>query len=161
MSRCPCRPHGDYEMTDTRIADYDIVMENEIRLLFTDIYPDQPEIVDRMCYDPTMPDHVATKVAYRGDVVVGQANIFLHKSLDGNANLGFRVHPSVRRQGIAATLSSEAIKDARSKGVTVLYIRTGEDNFAAIAVARKLGFSRDDSLFPEMRLAVFTKKLAT
>jgi RimJ/RimL family protein N-acetyltransferase len=146
-------------MTDTRIVDYDIVMRSEIRRLFADIYPDQPDIVERMCYDPTVPNHVATKVAYRDDVMVGQANIFLHKALNGNANLGFHVHPSMRKQGIATTLSREAIINARSKGITILYIRTHEDNFAAIAVARNLGFTRDDSQFAEKGLAVFVKQL--
>ncbi|HMK75610.1 MAG TPA: GNAT family N-acetyltransferase [Thermodesulfobacteriota bacterium] len=146
-------------MNDTRIADYDIVMRDEIRRLFADIYPDQPEIVDRMCYDPTMPSHVTTKVAYRGESLVGQANIFFHKALNGNANLGFHVHPLMRRQGIATALSGEAIKDARSKGITVLYIRTPEDNFPAIAVAHSLGFTCDDSRFAEKGLAVFMKQL--
>ena len=146
-------------MNDIRIADYDIVMRDEIRHLFADIYPDQPDSVDRMCYDPTIPNHVTTKVAYMGDVMVGQANIFLHKALNGNANLGFHVHPLTRRQGIAAMLSREAIKNARSKGITVLYIRTHEDNFAAIAVARNLGFTRNDSRFPQKGLAVFVKQL--
>jgi ribosomal protein S18 acetylase RimI-like enzyme len=65
----------------------------------------------------------------------------------------------MRRRGIVTKLSSEAIKVARSKGITVLYIRTTEDNFAAIAVARKLGFTRDDSHFSEMGLAVFVKQM--
>jgi RimJ/RimL family protein N-acetyltransferase len=146
-------------MTDTRIADYDILMRGEIRSLFFDIYPDQPDIVDRMCYDPAIPNHVATKVAYREDAIVGQANIFFHKALDWNANLGFHVHPSMRGQGIATALSMAAIKDAQSKGITVLYIRTHVGNFAAIAVARKLGFTRDDSRFVEKGLAVFMKQL--
>lgn len=146
-------------MTVTKIADYDILMEREICRLFEDIYPDQPEIVDRMRYDPALPNHITTKIAYSGDTMIGQANIFLHKALDGNANLGFHVHPSMRGRGIATTLSREAIKDARSKRVTVLYIRTHENNFAAIAVARKLGFTRDDCRFAEMGLAVFMKQM--
>jgi RimJ/RimL family protein N-acetyltransferase len=146
-------------MTDIRIADYDILMVGEIRHLFADIYPDQPDIVDRMCYDPAIPNHVATKVAYRDNALVGQANIFFHKALNGSANLGFHVHPSMRRQGIATILSTEAIKDARSKGITSLYIRTHEHNLTAIATARSLGLTRDDSRFAEPGLAVFTKQL--
>jgi RimJ/RimL family protein N-acetyltransferase len=146
-------------MTDTRIVDYDIFMKGKIRRLFADIYPDQPEIVDRMCYDPSIPNHVATKVAYVGDAMVGQTNIFLHKALDGNANLGFHVHPSIRGRGIATILSNEVINVARSKGISVLYIRTLKDNFAAIAVAGKLGFHRDDSRFADMGFAVYVKHL--
>jgi RimJ/RimL family protein N-acetyltransferase len=150
---------GDYEMTDIRIVDYDILMKDEIRHFFADIYPDQPEIAGRMCYDPTMPNHIVTKVAYRADTIAGQANIFLHRALYGNANLGFHVHPSMRGRGIATALSRKAIKDARLKGISVLYIRTLADNFAAIAVAGNLGFTRDDSQFAEAGLAVFRKQL--
>ena len=146
-------------MIDTRITDYDILMGAEIRRLFGDIYPDQPEMVDRMCYDPASSNHITTKVAFSGDTIVGQANIFLHRALDWNANLGFHVQSSMRGEGIATSLSSEAIKDARLKGITVLYVRTHEDNFAAIAVTRKLGFTLDERLFAEEGLAVFIKQL--
>ena len=84
-------------MTDIRIADYDIFMADKIRRLFSYIYLYNPKIVFKMSYDPTRQDHVATKVAYLGEDIVGQANIFLHKALDGNANIGFHVHPSTRR----------------------------------------------------------------
>jgi RimJ/RimL family protein N-acetyltransferase len=144
-------------MANIRIADYDILMVDKIRHLFSAIYPDCPDIVAKLCYDPTMKDHIATKVAYLGEDIVGQANIFLHKALDGNANLGFHVHPSTGRRGIATLLSREAIKDAQSKGISVLYIRTNEDNFAAIAVARKLGFIRDDRRFADKGVIVFVK----
>jgi RimJ/RimL family protein N-acetyltransferase len=96
-------------------------------------------------------------VAYLGEVIVGQANIFLHKALNGSANLGFHVHPSRRERGIATYLSSEVIKVARSKGLSIFYIRTRKDNFAAIAVAGKLGFTRDDSLFADKGITLFKK----
>lgn len=133
-------------------------MADKIRRLFSYIYPDNPDIVFKMTYDSARQDHVATKVAYWGEDIVGQANIFLQKALDGNVNLGFHVHPSTRRQGIATKLSSEAIKEARSKGISLIYIRTHEDNFAAIAVACKLGFTRDDRRFADKGIAVFMKK---
>lgn len=154
-----CWPRSDCDMTDTKIVDYDIHLQLEIRRLFTDIYPDQPGIVDRICYDPTTPNHIATKVAYVGGAMVGQANIFMHKDLAGNANLGFHVHPSMRGRGIATTLSSEVINVARLKRISVLYIRTRQENIAALAVAGKLGFARDDSRFADMGLAVFVKHL--
>ena len=146
-------------MTDIRITDYDISMTDQVRRLFVGIYPDQPDLVKKMCYDPARPDHVATKVAFLGKDIVGQANIFLHKALNGNANLGFHVHPSARKRGIATHLSSEALKDAGAIGIKLCYIRTHVENFAAIAVAHSLDFIRDDSLFAEEGLAVFTKRL--
>jgi ribosomal protein S18 acetylase RimI-like enzyme len=68
------------------------------------------------------------------------------------------VHPSTRNLGIATDLSGEALKVAQSKGISVFYLRTHEDNFAAIAVARKLGFTRDDMRFTDKGIAVFIKK---
>jgi RimJ/RimL family protein N-acetyltransferase len=144
-------------MTDISIADYDVLMAEKIRHLFSDIYPNHPDVADKMCYDPTRQDHVATKVAYLGDDIVGQANIFLHKAIGGNANLGFHVHSSMRERGIATYLSNEVIKVARTKGIRVFYIRTHEDNFAAIAVASKLGFTRDDSRFADKGIALLKK----
>lgn len=150
--------HSDCETTYLRIVDYDVGMRDDVRRLFADIYPDRPETADRMCYDPAVSNHVTTKVAFRGEAMVGQANVFLQKALGGNANLGFHVHPSVRKRGIATALSREAIRDARSRGISDLYIRTGTDNVAAMAVARKLGFARDDGRFPETGLAVFVSR---
>jgi hypothetical protein len=77
-------------MVDIKIVDYDISMADKICRLFAGIYPDQPEIVAKMCYDPAKQDHVATKVAYWGKDIVGQSNIFIHKALDGNANLNIK-----------------------------------------------------------------------
>jgi RimJ/RimL family protein N-acetyltransferase len=145
-------------MTDIRIADYDVSMADKIYRLFTDIYPNHPDITNKMCYEPTRKDHVATKAAYLGEDIVGQANIFLCKDLYLSANLGFHVHPSTRNLGIATDLSGEALKVAQSKGISVFYLRTHEDNFAAIAVARKLGFTRDDMRFTDKGIAVFIKK---
>lgn len=139
------------------IIDYGISMTDKIRHLFSAIYPGQPDIMEKVCYDSARQDHLSTKVALVGQAIVGQANIFHHKALDGNANLGFHIHPSVRNQGIATALSNEAIKEASSKGMTVLYIRTHEDNFPAIAVAKKLGFCEDHSKFAEKGFRVFIK----
>jgi ribosomal protein S18 acetylase RimI-like enzyme len=146
-------------MDDIRIVDYDIQMKDRVRRLFKDIYPDSPEIVDRLCYDPAAPGHVVTRVACCGEDVVGQANIFFRGDLNGDANLGFHVHPSVRARGIATALSFETMKDASSKGVSVLFVRTKEDNFAAIVVAAKLGFAPDESELHQAGLAIFKKQL--
>lgn len=145
-------------MIDIKIADYNLLMTDKIRCLFAAIYPDHPGLAAKMCYDPSRQDHIASKVAFFGEDIVGQANIFLHKALEGNANLGFHVHPLMRRRGIATALSRELIKDARSKGINVLYIQTHEDNWAAIAVAQHLGFFQDCSSFADaVGLRVFIR----
>jgi RimJ/RimL family protein N-acetyltransferase len=145
-------------MTDIRIADYNLLMTDKVRRLFLYIYPENPTIVLKMSYNPMRQDHVATKVAYLGEDIVGQANIFLHSALEGNANLGFHVCPQTRRRGIATDLSNEAIRNALVKGIRIFYIRTHEDNIGAIAVARKLGFARDDSRFTDKEIVIFKKE---
>ena len=134
-------------------------MVEQIRRLFEDIYPDQPDIVDRVCYDPKIKNHISTKVAFLKQEIIGQANIFFHKALNGNANLGFHVHPSKRRLGIATSLSNEALKDALSKGISLFYIMTEKDNCAAIAVARKLGFIPVENKFSENNLKILEKQI--
>jgi RimJ/RimL family protein N-acetyltransferase len=146
-------------MMSIRIEDYDISMVEQIRRLFADIYPDQPDIVDRVCYDPNRHDHISTKVAYSDQEIIGQVNIFYHKNLNGNANLGFHVHPSKRGYGIATTLSNEALKDAHFKGISLFYIRTNKDNYAAIAVAKKLGFIPIKNEFAENNLRIFERQI--
>ena len=134
-------------------------MKTQVRILFRSIYPEQPDIAERMCYDKDMPNHITTKVAFDGDILIGQANIFFKKELDGIANLGFHIHPEKRRRGIAKALSIEAINVAEAKGISDLYIRTHEDNIAAIAVAKSLSFVRDDSRFSTEGIIVFWKEL--
>lgn len=146
-------------MTDISIVDYDDEMKTQVKDLFCTIYPEQPDIADRMCYGKDLPEHIATKVAFDADLLVGQANIFLKKTLDEIANLGFHVHPDWRRRGLAKAMSIKAIKDAKAKGISDLYIRTQEENIAAIAVAKSLSFIRDDSGFSAERIIVFRKAL--
>jgi RimJ/RimL family protein N-acetyltransferase len=146
-------------VTDISIVDYDDEMKTQVKDLFCTIYPEQPDIADRMCYDKDLPEHIATKVAFDAELLVGQANIFLKKTLDEIANLGFHVHPDWRRRGLAKAMSIKAIKDAKAKGISDLYIRTQEENIAAIAVAKSLSFIRDDSGFSAERIIVFRKAL--
>ena len=146
-------------MADISIVDYDNEMKTQMKGLFCIIYPEQPDIADRMCYDKDLPEHITTKVAFDGDLLIGQANIFLKKSLDEIANLGFHVHPAWRRRGLTKAMSIKAIKDAKAKGISDLYIRTHEDNIAAIAVAKSLSFIRDDNRFSSEGIVVFRKEL--
>lgn len=134
-------------------------MVQQIRHLFADIYPDQPDILNRVCYDPKRQDHISTKVAYIDQEIIGQANIFYHKALKGNANLGFHVHPSKRKLGIATALSNEAIKVAHSKGISLFYIMTNKDNYPAIAVAKKLGFVPVGDNFTKNNITILKKQL--
>jgi GNAT superfamily N-acetyltransferase len=105
-------------MDDIRIIEYENEMKEQVRSLLQIIYPDKPLLAEKLSYDIPISNHVTTKIAVQGDSVIGQANIFIKAELYGNANLGFHVHPEKRLQGIAKSLSMEAIKTAKSKGIT-------------------------------------------
>lgn len=134
-------------------------MKSLVHTLFCCIYPDLPDMADRMSYDKCMPNHITTQVAFDGESIVGQANIFLKAEFDGKANLGFHVHPEKRMLGLAKALSRKAIAVATVKGIIEIYIRTRGDNDAAIAVANSLRFNRDDSQFSDRGIIVFRKSL--
>ncbi|WP_084813717.1 GNAT family N-acetyltransferase [Desulfogranum japonicum] len=73
--------------------------------------------------------------------------------------MGFHVHPSNRKLGIATTLSNDALKDAQSKGSSLFYIMTNKDNYPAIAIARKLGFDPVGNKFAKNNITIFKKQL--
>ena len=146
-------------MNEIKIVDYENDMKILIRELFRSIYPGQNYIVEKMCYDKEAPGHIVTKVAFDGDMIAGQANIFIKKKLGGSPNLGCHVHPDKRRQGIAKALSMEAINVAKSKGIKEIYILMDKNNNASIAVARSLGFIRDSSKYEDKETLVFRKIL--
>jgi RimJ/RimL family protein N-acetyltransferase len=146
-------------MDDIRIIEYEDKMKEQVRSLFRSIYSDQPNMTEKMSYDVAMSNHVTTKIALQGDSVIGQANIFKKAELDGNANLGFHVHPEKRLQGIAKSLSIKAIETAERKGLTKLYVVTDKGNRAAIAVAGSIGFDKVDFQYVDEDMVVFMKKL--
>jgi GNAT superfamily N-acetyltransferase len=50
------------------------------------------------------------------------------------------VHPDYRRRGIAQTLTQRAMKHARDKKTTAIWLHVRDDNFGAIALYTNLGF---------------------
>lgn len=146
-------------MDDIRIIEYENKMKGQVRSLFRSIYPDQPNMAEKMSYDVALSNHVTTKIALQGDSIIGQANIFKKAELNGNANLGFHVHPEKRLQGIAKSLSISAIETAKSKGITKVYVVTGKGNSAAIGVASSIGFDKVDFQYVDEDMVVFLKKL--
>ena len=146
-------------MKNIKIVDYENEMKSLVRALFCSIYPDLPGIADKMRYDSQAHNHITTQVAFEGEPIIGQANIFLKPELSGKANLGFHVHPEKRKQGVAKALSRKAITIATSKGINEIYIRTHKDNKSAVAVANSLDFIREDSSFEDKQIIVFRKTL--
>jgi len=124
-------------------------MSKEIRNLFLTIYPNRPDIADKMCFDENMDRSVSTKVAIVDGRVIGQANIFLFKNNSEIANLGYHIHPDFHKMGIGSKLSQQAIEDAKNKGVKILLVRTDNYNVASINLAKKLGFIEPSDEFIE------------
>ena len=149
----------DSKMNDIRIFEYENEMKEQVRTLFRSIYPDEPFMAEKMGYDVTLPNHITTKIALQGDSVIGQANIFNKAELNGNANLGFHVHPEKRLQGVAKSICLKAIETAKSKGITKVYIVTNKDNKGAIAVAGSIGFYKDNFRYFNEDMVVFLKIL--
>ena len=149
----------DYCMKNIKIVDYENKMKSLVRTLFCSIYTDLPGMAGKMSYDNLIPNHITTQVAFEGELIIGQANIFLKNELAGKANLGFHVHPEKRKHGVAKALSRKAITVATSKGISEIYIRTHKDNKAAIAVANSLGFIREGSRIPDKEITVYRKTL--
>ena len=144
-------------MKNIRIVAYENKMKPQVRTLFRTIYPDLPDMADRMTYDDQIPNHITTQVALEGDSIIGQANIILKPELSGMANLGFHFHPEKRKLGVAKALSRKAITIAASKGINEIYIRTHKGNTAAIAVADSLAFTRIDSSNEDDEMILFKK----
>jgi RimJ/RimL family protein N-acetyltransferase len=142
-------------MNDIRIIDYENEMKESVLSLFKTIYPDDPFILRKISYDVTFPNHITTKIALKGASIIGQANIFTKSELNGNANLGFHVHPDNRLQGVAKSLSLKAIETAKSKGVSRIYIITQKENHPAIAVAVSIGFCKVNLQYVDKDMVVF------
>lgn len=133
-----------------RIEDYkQKEMSNQIKDLFLAIYPEKPEIAERMCFDENIDRHISTKVAIVDNKIVGQVNIFLMKDNSEIANLGYHVHPNYHKRGIGKAISEEAIKIAKKKGVKILLVRTDESNVGSINLGKKLGFIEPPKEFLE------------
>ena len=61
---------------------------------------------------------------------------------DGTVEIGYRVHPAWRRQGLATELAGGLIGWAREQGVSRCLASTAPDNAASQAVLARLGFVR-------------------
>lgn len=110
--------------------------------LFKQIYPGwTKEERGKMCYDEKKSGHISTKLGFANEAIVGQSNIFRIGNFKNIANLGYHIHPNHRRRGHALSLCKEAIETAKQNGVNLLIIRTEKTNFAAIKLAKKLGFT--------------------
>jgi len=127
---------------NVEILDYSFVDCGKLILsLFENIYPDWTKDEKRkMCYDEEDDGHVSTKVAFMDGKIIGQSNVFKIRGFNNIANLGYHVHSDYREKGVAFALCGSAIGKAKLGGVDFFVVRTNETNFAAIGLAKKLGF---------------------
>jgi RimJ/RimL family protein N-acetyltransferase len=124
-----------------RIIEYTNDCKEAVRALFLDIYPDRPDVADRMGYDVETDRHVTTKLARVGEKIVGQAGVFYLKDLPRVAGIGWHVHPKFRRRGIGSLLAKTALAEAGRRGVKRVIVEAATGNLASIALAKNLGFA--------------------
>ncbi|HEX9032843.1 MAG TPA: GNAT family N-acetyltransferase [Streptosporangiaceae bacterium] len=98
------------------------------------------------------PPHIHL-VAVLGGAVAGYVRLKPPTPLPENAHVlmvaGIAVHPSARRQGVAAALLTAAEQYAVERGAPKLSLRVLGSNEAAIALYERLGFEREGVLRDE------------
>lgn len=92
-----------------------------------------------------------TLVRRRDDAVLARAAFWDLEPLStswGIRTAGLRhieVEKAYRRSGLASYLLSEAFNDLQKRGISMVEAHTMQDNFAAIALYKKLGFTQVDA----------------
>jgi ribosomal-protein-alanine N-acetyltransferase len=84
-----------------------------------------------------------------GDVV-GRCGFHARPDADGMVELGYRVQPQWRRQGLATELATGMLAWAREQGARRCVASTVPDNLASQAVLAKLGFVRTGEWMDEV-----------
>ena len=74
--------------------------------------------------------------------VVARGGFHAPPDADGTVELGYRVAPAHRRQGLASELAAGLLDFAREQGATRCLGSTAPDNLASQAVLARLGFVR-------------------
>lgn len=87
-------------------------------------------------------------LACEGDKIAGAALCYELPHPDGNDTLYVHeldTHPDFRRRGVATQLMAEAMKRAKQRGLSEVWLGADQDNPAANALYRKLGPSEVES----------------
>lgn len=93
--------------------------------------------------DPTeLPWLYRAAVLRETGVVVARAGFHAPPDADGTVEIGYRVLPQWRRQGLATELATGLIGWAREQGALRCLASTGPDNAASQTVLARLGFVR-------------------
>jgi ribosomal-protein-alanine N-acetyltransferase len=82
--------------------------------------------------------------------VVGKVGFHAPPAADGGVEIGYRVTPSYRRQGLASEMSVALIRWAAEQGATSCLASIRPDNVPSLAVATKLGFVRTGEQMDEI-----------
>lgn len=95
--------------------------------------------------------------------VVGRGGLHAPPDADGMVEVGYRVHPAWRRQGLATEIAAGLIGWARDNGAARVVASTAPDNAASQAVLARLGFVRTGEWMDQVDglELVFTLELAS
>jgi RimJ/RimL family protein N-acetyltransferase len=121
-----------------------VAAENDLWLTYDRSRADERRNVKSVRRDP----NVAVFVAETPEGVVGRLSIARDRGPHSPhvAELGLMVAANARRRGVGTALLEEAVKWARSSGVTKLELTVFPHNEPAIALYRKLGFREEGLL---------------
>lgn len=101
--------------------------------------------------DPTeLPWLYRAAVLRSSGEVVARCGFHAPPDADGTVELGYRVQPAWRGQGLATELASGLLDWARARGVARCVASTTPDNLASQAVIAKLGFVRTGEQIDEV-----------
>ncbi len=133
-----------------KIKRYTKESQKGIIKLFSKIYPSWKEKdLKKMVYDTKKKDHIATKLAFANNKLIGQSNIFEISKEHKIGNLGYHVHPEFRKEGIGYNLASEVIKESKINGIKKVIIQTSKSNNKSIQLAKSLGFKECQKNLPK------------
>ena len=82
--------------------------------------------------------------------VVARAGFHAPPDAAGSVEIGYRVHPAWRRQGLATELAAGLLAWAREQGAAQCVASTAPDNLASQAVLQRLGFVRTGEAMDEV-----------
>lgn len=101
--------------------------------------------------DPTELPWLYRAAVLRGTrEVVARAGFHAPPDAEGSLEIGYRVQPSWRRQGLATELAAGLLHWAREQGAVQCLASTAPDNLASQAVLARLGFVRTGEAMDEV-----------
>jgi ribosomal-protein-alanine N-acetyltransferase len=106
---------------------------------------------DQLRADPTeLPWLYRAAVLRAHGVVVARGGFHAPPDADGTVEIGYRVAPAWRGQGVASELARGLLDWARTQGAARCLASVSPDNAASLAIVRRLGFAHTGEQMDEV-----------